>query len=152
MTGPPGVFQGAASFAESTQYDEFTSVALQTTASNDWVEAVKFEVPEERDDGIYTIQWSMKAGQSKGGRDFGIQISYRLGQDADANAWAIIDSIDTLQVPSDNSSFPFSGFSNVTIATTGFFQVRVEFGQTDNGGEAQLSKINLITFRVGDNP
>lgn len=150
--GFPGFIQGVVSFADATTYDEFSSSSFQSTTSNDWVEAAKFTAPEEREAGIFTIQWSMKAEQTKGGRDFGIQVSARLGDDGDANPWTIIDSIDSLQVPSDNSAFLHSGFRNLPISTTGLFQVRIEYGQTDAGGAAGLSEIELVTFRVGELP
>lgn len=148
----PGVLQGVVSFADATTYDEFTMDAFQSTTSNGWVEAAKFTVPEDREAGIFTVQWSMKAEQTKGGRDFGIQISFRLGDDGDANPWTVLDSIDTLQVSSDNAAFLHSGFRNVNITADGLFQVRVEFGQTGSGGAAGLSEIELITFRVGELP
>lgn len=149
----PGILQGVISFAQATQYDEFVddnSGAGWSTISNGWVEISKFTVPEERDDGKYTVQWSLDTGQSKGGRNYGIQISYRLGDDGDANPWTIIESIPNLQVSSDNASLLFAGFKNIDIATTGLFQVRVEHGQTTNGGSSLVDSIDLITFKVGD--
>ena len=148
----PGILQGVVSFAESTSYDEFSSEPEQTTTSNGWVEAARFTVLEERDAGIFDIQWSMKATQTKGGRDFGIQISFREGDDTDANAWVVINSISDLQVPSDNASILYTGFKNQHLDNDAMYQIRVEFGQTVNGGTAKLSGINVVTFRVGDLP
>lgn len=148
----PGFIQGVVSFANATSYDEFTSTPLQLTTSNGWVEAARFTVPEAVDAGIFDVQWSQQIGQTKGGRNFGMQVSFRLGDDGDANPWTVINSIDNLQVPSNNSSSLYTGFRNITIATDGLFQIRLEFGQTVSGGVASISEINVVTFRVGDLP
>jgi hypothetical protein len=148
----PGFIQGVVSFADATTYDEFTLDPLQTTTSDGWVEAAKYTVPEEREAGIFNVQWSMKVEQSKGGRSFGVQISYRLGDDSNANPWTVIDSINSLQVSSDNAAFLHSGFRNINITSSGLFQIRIEYGQTTAGGAAGLSEIELVTFRVGELP
>ena len=150
--GFPGFVTGVASFAEATSYDSFQQSPANSTTSNGWVEVAKFEAKEAVIDGIYSVQWSMEAAQSKGGRNMGIQISVRPGNDADANAWTIINTNAGLQVPSDNARMQYSGFVEVDLLTEDLYQVRVEYGQTTNGGTQTLEEIDVVVFRVGDLP
>ena len=148
----PGFVQGVASFAEATSYDSFQDLGPYSTTDNGWVEAVKFEAVEAVIDGDYSVQWSLKSTQSKGGRNKGVQISFRPGDDVDNNPWEILNSNNTLQVPSDNVSLQYSGFVEVSLLNTDIYQVRVEFGQTVNGGTQTLEEIDVVVFRVGDLP
>ena len=145
----PGFVQGVASFAEATSYDSFQSAGPFSTTSSGWVEVVRFTASEDVIDGLYSVQWSMRLSQSKGGRNLGARISFRPGNDGDANPWVILRSHATLQVASDNASIPYSGFNEVTLSTTGLYQVRFEFGQTINGGTQSATEINFVVFRVG---
>ena len=150
----PGFVTGVASFAESTSYDSFRDheSTPTSTTSNGWVEASKFTATEAVLDGVYSVQWSMKTTQSKGGRNMGIQISVREGDDADANPWIILNTNAGLQVPSDNASVQYSGFVEATQNAEDVYQVRVEFGQTTNGGTQSLEEVDVVVFRVGDLP
>jgi len=146
----PGYVQGIASFAEATSYDSFQQTAADSTTSNGWVETAKFDSAESVLDGRYSVQWSMELEQSRGGRNMGIQISFRPGDDGDANAWEILNSNDTLQVSSNNASIQHSGFVEVELLTEDVYQVRVEFGQTVSGGTQFVREIDVVVFRVGD--
>jgi len=82
----------------------------------------------------------------------GIQISVRPGDDADGNAWVILNTNSGLQVPSDNARMQYSGFVEYDLLTEDVYQVRIEYGQTISGGTQTLEEIDVVVFRVGDLP
>ena len=143
----PGQFQGTASFAESTTFDEFFDSTQKNTTSNGWVTYDTFQTPEEKEAGLYYLGWSLAIGQSDKEKRVGIRIRYRPVGSGFTNASDFRETVGF-----DGTFTLHSGFKIVEISTDAFVDLRVQWGQTDDGGTGLIKDVNLIFYRVGDLP
>jgi hypothetical protein len=142
----PGFISGVATFSDSTEYKEFSSLAQQNTTSNGWVTFATFTT-DDATDGQWQIQTSFNIGQS----DKQKQVGFRLqARDGTSGSWTTIDSLDTLETVGQDDTFTLkSGFGFFTHSNgDGVFQIRVQFGQTDEGGTGRLKNVTVTAFLV----
>ena len=143
----PGILSGTASFAEATSFDEFFDDTQKNTTSNGWVTYDTFTTAEIKDAGLYYLGWSVAIGQSDKEKRVGIRVRFRPTGGSFAN---VSDFRET--VGFDNTFTLHSGFKIVTLNIDNTVDIRVQWGQTDDGGTGRLKDVNIIFYRVGDLP
>lgn len=146
MPNQPGFIQGIPSFAEASEFKEFSSLTQQNTTSNGWVTFATFTT-DDSTDGEWQIQASFNIGQS----DKEKQVGFRLqARDGTSGSWTTINSLDTRETVGQDNTFTLrSGFGFFTHDNgDGVFQIRVQFGQTDEGGTGRLKNLTVTAVLV----
>lgn len=142
----PGQITGTAAFADATELQEFASLPQQSTTTNGWRTFATFTT-DPVSDGQWEIRTSFNIGQS----DKEKQVGFRLqARDGTSGSWGTLDSLDTREtVGSDNTFTLRSGFGFFTHNNgDGVFQIRVQFGQTDDGGTGRLENVTVVAQLV----
>jgi hypothetical protein len=146
--GFPGFYQGVISFAEATGFDAFFDTTQRNTTSNGWVRYDTYTTDEEKDEGEYNISWSVEIGQSDKEKRVGFQAQWRTGT---SGAWTTLREIKEA-VSSDKTYRLLTGFFIVEHNADDFIQVRIRWGQTDDGGTGRIRNVGVILYKTGDLP
>ena len=129
-----------------TEFESFSSPNNQNTTSNGWVTKSGYPYTSSiKSAGRYIIDFTCQVGQSDKEKQVGTRFQFRLGT---SGSWAnlgepILDAVST-----DNAYQYRTSFFEITLPTDGVFQVRILFGQTDDGGTGRIREANIKIGKV----
>lgn len=130
---------------ESTSFQSFNEDSLQSTTSNSWVTRTNFPVTTTvLPVGKYKIDHSNQLGQSNKEKQVGLQVEYREGT---TGPWTeLVDVRDGLSVPDEFQLR--TGFNIIEITSPTEIQIRVRFGQTNDGGTGRIKFTGVTVAKV----
>ena len=136
-----------------TEFEAFESEGLQSTTSNGWVtkSGYPLSIPDKTP-GFFNFDFTIQARNSDKEKRIGTRFQYRQldGGGSPIGAW--LDLVDIRDGVSFDNVFQLrTGFSIVEldVGNTGF-QVRWQFGQTDDGGTGSVQEANFKIGRVAE--
>lgn len=131
-----------------TEFESFSGLSQQSTTSNSWV--TKSEYPYTTDvksAGKYIIDFTAQVGQSDKEKEVGSRFQWRPGT---SGSWITLGSEIRDAVSTDGAYQYRTTFTEITLATAGVFQVRIQFGQTDDGGTGLIREANIKIGKVAE--
>ena len=130
-----------------TEFEAFVSDNTQSTTSNGWVTKDNFPYTTDvKTAGEYIIDFTAEVGQSDKEKQVGFRVQWRLGT---SGSWITLS--DTRNgVSSDDEYALRTGFRQVTLATDTDFQVRLQWGQTDDGGSGLIRNAGIKVGKVAE--
>lgn len=139
---------GNQTLASQTNFQEFEDNAQDNTTSNGWVTATTFTT-EAVADGRYYVGVASNVGQSDKEKKFGFRVQSR---DGTSGGWSTINPLDVEETVGSDETFKLlSGFGfHDHDNGDGVFQIRIQFGQTDDGGTARIKNNKVIAYKVAD--
>lgn len=130
-----------------TQFEAFESEGEQSTTSNGWV--LKSGYPyttTSKPPGTYVIDHTVQVGQSDKEKNIGHRVQWRPGT---TGSWTTL--LDIRDAVSTDDAFQVrTGFNIVDLPLGGVFQVRIQFGQTDEGGTGKIKEANIKIGKATD--
>ena len=120
--------------------EAFNDDSTQSTTSNSWVTKSNFPYTSSTlAAGDYIIDFTAELGQSDKEKDVGYRVQWREGT---SGTWLNLTSIiNGLSV--DDGYELRTGFRIVTVSTSTVIQVRVQWGQTDEGGTGRIRNAGI---------
>lgn len=130
-----------------TEFEAFESASQQSTTSNGWVTKSGYPYTTDvKTAGTYVIDHTAQVGQSDKEKTVGHRVQYREGT---SGTWiTLIDIRDALST--DGAFQVRTGFNLLTLTTDTVFQLRIQWGQTDDGGTGLIKEANIKIGRVAD--
>lgn len=130
-----------------TEFEAFESAAQQSTTSNGWVTKSGYPYTSTpKSAGNFVLNYSAQLGQSDKEKEVGLRVQWRPGT---SGTWiTLVDVRNGLSV--DDGYELRTGFNIITLATDGVFQVRQQFGQTDEGGTGRIRNAAITIGKVAD--
>lgn len=130
-----------------TEFEAFASAGLESTTSNGWVTKTGYPFTTvTKTAGFYIIDHTVQCGQSDKEKNIGHRVQWRQGT---SGTWIdLLDIRDAVGV--DNAFQVRTGFNVVELTSDGVFQVRIQFGQTDEGGTGRIKEANIKIGKVSD--
>lgn len=123
-----------------TEFESFSSPAPQSTTSNGWVTKSGYPfTTTNKTSGTYVVDFTATLSQNSNNSEAGYRIQYRIGT---TGTWIDLFSI-IIVFARAGTIPPITSFREVTLPSDGVFQLRVQWGQTNQGGSATLSEANL---------
>ena len=117
---------------------------LSSTTSNNWITKIEDTTEPVSKDGQYIIIYTAEVGQSQKQKRIGSRISYRTN----GGAYIVISDIqDALSTP-DVFQLRTGFFIIPSVAIGDTISVRIEYGQTDDGGIGRIKNSGFISWRV----
>lgn len=130
-----------------TEFEAFESEAEETTTSNGWVTKSGYPYTTvTKTAGFYIIDHTAQVGQSDKEKQISHRVQWREGT---SGTWQTLLEIDDA-VGTDDAFQVRTGFNLVELTADGVFQVRIEYGQTDDGGTGKIKEANIKIGKVGD--
>lgn len=128
-----------------TEFEAFGSATQQNTTSNGWVTKSGYPyTTTPKTAGQYILDYTAQVGQSDKEKQVGFRVQYRLGT---SGTWLTI--ADIRDAVSTDDAFQFrTSFELITLPSDGVFQVRLQWGQTDDGGTGYIKNANIKVSRV----
>lgn len=128
-----------------TEFEAFEDSPNQNTASNGWVTKNNYPYTTAvKSAGDYVIDYSAQIGQSDKEKVVGFRVQFREGT---GGSWTtLVDVRDGLSI--DNGYQLRSGFQIITLALSTEFQVRLQWGQTDEGGTGRIRNAAIKIGKV----
>lgn len=123
-----------------TEFESFSSPGTESTTSNSWVTKSGYPYTSSpKTAGTYVVDFTAQVGQSNKDREVGSRIQWRLGTTGTWNTEAEIrDGV------SANGQFQLrTGFFEIVLPADGVFQLRWQYGQTDEGGTGSIKQANI---------
>ena len=136
------------SIGDITEAEGFTDLPQETSTANGWVSKnnYPFLTSNTKTTGTFSIRWSIVAGQTKAGKNFGYRVRWRV----EGGTWASLLEIDQASINSANDVFLQGGFSEVVLLADNKIEVDVQYGQTTAGGAAIIREASVEVRRIGD--
>lgn len=135
-------------FAGATEAEGDFDDDEETTTSNGWVTTGLNFTSEVKSGGKYYVGWSTEVGQSDKQKTVGMRVQFR--DPSGSGTWQTLT--DTRNGVSFDDVFALrSGFKileNLTAGNT--YQIRIQFGQTDDGGTGKIQNKEIFLYRIGD--
>jgi len=133
---------GAIGFPE---FESFSDDSQENTTSNDWVTKDNYPyTTTSKTAGDYIIDYSAQLGQSDKEKEVGFRVQWREGT---SGSW--IDLVDVRDGVSQDDAWQLrTGFNLITLSSSGVFQVRLQWGQTDEGGTGRIRNAAIKISRV----
>lgn len=130
-----------------TEFEAFESESNQTTTSNGWVTKSGYPFTSAaKEAGRFVIDHTAEVGNSDKEKQTGHRVQWRPGT---AGSWqTLVDIRNAVSV--DGRTELRTGFNIIDLPSDGPFQVRIQFGQTDDGGTGTIRNANIKIGRVGD--
>lgn len=126
--------------------ESFSSDATESTTSNNWI--VKSGFPyttTAKEAGDYLIDYTAQITQTQKQKAAGFNVQWREGT---TGSWT--DLADIREGVSVDNGYSFrTSFNRVTLASDGVFQVRVRYGQTDDGGTMFIRFVSIKITKAG---
>jgi hypothetical protein len=130
-----------------TEFEAFESDAEESTTSNRWVTKSGYPYTTiTKSAGDYVINFTAQVGQSDKEKTVGSRVQFRLGT---SGTWITIKDIRDA-VSTDDAFQLRTGFFIITLPVDGVFQVRQQFGQTDDGGTGKIKEANITIGKVAE--
>ena len=131
----------------SATFEAFESVGIQSTTSNGWITKSGYPyTTTTKTAGDYVIDYSAQIGQSDKEKVVGYQVQWRPGT---TGTWLeLVDVRDGLSI--DDGYQLRTGFDIITLPSDGVFQVRVRWGQTDEGGTGRIQRAAIKISKVSN--
>ena len=127
------------------QFDAFTSVALESTTSNSWVTKATYPYTSPvKPAATYMLSHSAIVGQSDKEKEVSHRVQWRQGT---SGTWITLVSVKEA-VSVDDGAQMRTGFSPITLTSDTVFQVRIQWGQTDDGGTGTISDAAIWFIKV----
>ncbi len=124
--------------------ENFRSEGESNTTSNLWVDKLTGTTGILKAGSILISQFS-EVGQSKAGRELGHRVQWKP---SNSSIW--IDISDTRDgVSNDNGYVPRSCWDIIQLPTNDSIDIRVQWGQTNDGGIARIRKVRVGVVRIG---
>jgi len=130
-----------------TEFEAFSSDSEETTTSNGWITKSGYPyTTDTKSAGDYVIDHTAQVGQTDKEKTVGHRVQWREGT---SGTW--IDLIDIRDAVSTDDAFQVrTGFNIVTLSSDTDFQVRIQWGQTDDGGTGKIKFANIKIGKVSD--
>jgi hypothetical protein len=137
--------QGQFTVDALTEYEAFTSPSLESTTSNNWVTKSGYPYTSEvKTAGKFIVDFTAVIGQSNSNKVVGFQVEYRLGT---SGTWIELFSI-LEKYPQSNGESVITSFREIELLTDSVIQIRLNWGQTDNGGTGRIEQANIKLGKV----
>ena len=130
-----------------TEFEAFASDNNQSTTTNGW--ATKSGYPYTTDiksAGQYVVDFTAEIGQSDKFKQVGFRVQWRLFT---SGAWNTL-SVTKNGVSTDGEYALRSGFRLINLPVTTNFQVRLQWGQTDDGGSGFIKNAGIKIGKVAE--
>lgn len=132
-------------FESVSEFESFYSSTLNSTTSNGWVTSFQNET-EEKSGGRYIILHTAQVGQSDKEKQIGHRVQWRENA---TGTW--IDLIDIRDAVSRDDAFQVrTGFNEVVLSADATIEVRIQFGQTDDGGTGRIKNEGFTVWKVAE--
>ena len=127
------------------EFEAFSEDPVQFTTSDGWVTRTNYPyTTATKTAGDYIINHSSQVGMDFKERNVGHRVRWRPGT---SGTW--IDLVEINNAVTRPDAFALrTGFNLINLASAGVFQVTVEFGQTDEGGEAKIQNSGITIAKV----
>lgn len=125
--------------------EAFSSPGQQSTTSGGWQTKSGYPyTTTPKTAGDYIINHTAQVGNTDKQKQAGHRVQWRPGT---SGAWqTLVDIRDANSV--DNQFQLRTGFNIVTLASDDVFQVRIQYGENDDGGTTRIREANVIIERV----
>lgn len=129
-----------------TEFEAFASTSTQSTTSNGWVTKNDYPYTSiEKTPGVYVIDYTALVTNSDKQKAVGLRVQWR----EDSGAWQTIH--DTRNgVASDDEYDVRTSFALITVTTDATIGVRMQFGQTDDGGTGRIKDTAIKIGKVSE--
>ena len=133
--------------AAVTEFEAFNDDTQESTTSNGYVTKNNYPyTTAEKSAGDYVINYTALIGQSDKEKLVGFRAQYREGI---AGGWTTLaDARNGLG--SDDGTELRTGFNVITLASDTEIQIRLQWGQTDDGGTGTIENAAITISRVAD--
>ena len=134
------------SFSEAFEFQGFAELTQSSTTSNGWVDKL-LETTQAKSGGDYYFGWSLEAGQSDKQKAIGTRVQLDL---KDGNGYQDVQDIRN-GVATAGEFTPRSGFAildSLPAEPLGY-DIRVQFGQTTNGGIGFIQAVSVLIYKIG---
>jgi len=130
-----------------TEFEAFSDDAEESTTVNTYRTKNNYPVTSStKSAGTYVIDHSAQIGQSDALKLVGHRVQWRTGT---SGSWTtLVDIRDS--VATDDGYQVRTGFNLVTIATSTVIQVRIQWGQTDDGGTGYIKNAAVKIGKVSN--
>jgi hypothetical protein len=138
-----------------TEFEEYSSPTLQSTTSNGWKTKTgnggsDLGYPYTTDiksAGKYVVDFTVQVGQTDKEKQVGSRFQWRQGT---SGSWITLgDPI--LDALSRDDAFQYrTSFFEIELSIDTNFQVRIQFGQTDDGGTGKIKEGNIKIGKGAD--
>jgi hypothetical protein len=129
-----------------TEFEAYSDNSTESTTSNGWVTKSGYPYTTDvKTAGQYVIDWSAQLGQSDKQKEVGLLVEWREGT---SGSWTELADLRD-GVSQDDAWDIRTGFNLVTLSTDTEFQIRIRFGQTDEGGTGRIRFAGIKIGRVG---
>lgn len=126
-----------------TEFEAFSSDAQENTTSNGWITKSGFPYTTAvKTQATYVIDHTSQLSNSDAEKQVGYRVQWREGT---SGTWITLVDVRN-GVTQDNEWDLRTGFNLVTLSSETEFQVRIQFGQTDEGG---TGRIRFSAIKVG---
>lgn len=128
-----------------TEFEAFTDDSTESTTSNSWVTKNNYPyTTTTKTAGDYLVDYTAQLGQSDKEKEVGYRVQWREGT---SGTW--ITLVDVRDGVSQDGAYQLrTGFNIITLSTDTVFQVRVQWGQTDEGGTGFIRNAAIKVSRV----
>ena len=123
-----------------TEFEAFESPGREATTSNGWVTKSGYPYTSvEKSAGFFVIDHTALVGNSDKEKQTGHRVQWRQGT---SGSWiTLVDIRNAVSV--DGGTALRSGFNIIELTADTVFQVRIQFGQTDDGGTGDIEEANI---------
>lgn len=132
-----------------TEFEAYTSDTLESTTSNNWVTKTGYPyITSVKTAGIYVVDFTAEVGQSNANKQVGYRIQWRkVGE----TVWNDLSET-YLQFPQANGYFFVTSFRRLDLDVDSAIEIRVQWGQTDDGGAGRIRYAGIKLGKVAENP
>ena len=126
-----------------TEFEAFSDDPQESTTSNGWVTKNNYPYTTDvKTAGDYVVDFSAQIGQSDKEKTVGFRVQWREGT---SGTWiTLADARNGLSA--DNGTELRTAFRVITLSTDTEFQIRIQWGQTDDGGTGTIEN---ATIKIG---
>ena len=126
-----------------TEFEAFSDDAEESTTSNGWVTKNNFPYTTSvKSAGDYVVDFSAQIGQSDKEKTVGFRVQWREGT---SGSWTTLaDARNGLGA--DDGTELRTAFRVITLSSDTEFQIRIQWGQTDDGGTGTIQN---ATIKIG---
>lgn len=130
-----------------TEFEAYASDNTQSTTSNGWVTKAGYPYTTEvKTAGQYVIDFTAEVGQTDKEKQVGFRVQWRQGT---SGSWVKLS--DTRNGVSTDDEYALrTGFRLVTLPIDTEFQVRLQWGQTDDGGSGLIRNAGIKIGKVAE--
>lgn len=130
-----------------TEFEAYASDSTQSTTTNNWATKTGYPYTTSvKTAGQYVIDFTAEVGQTDKEKQVGFRVQWREGT---SGGWNTLS--DTRNGLSADDEYSLrTGFRLVTLPVDSNFQVRLQWGQTDDGGSGLIRNAGIKVGKVAD--